>query len=67
MMVRRQTIVRVAALAVAVLFPLSALAQQAKPNQPKRSKQEQADIDAVVKLLDDVIAGQPAPTDMQMT
>ena len=68
MMVRRQTIVlRVAALAVAVLFPLSALAQQAKPNQPKRSKQEQADIDAVVKLLDDVIAGQPAPTDIQMT
>lgn len=68
MMVRRQTIVlRVAAFAVAVLFPLSALAQQAKPNQPKRSKQEQAEIEAVVKLLDDVIAGQPAPTDIQMT
>src|SRR5262245_50873377 len=68
MMVRRQTLaLRVAAFAVAVLFPLSALAQQAKPNQPKRSKQEQAEIDAVVKMLDDVIAGQAAPTDIQMT
>jgi hypothetical protein len=36
-------------------------------NQPKRSKQEQQEIEQLVKLVDGVMAGQPAPTDIQMS
>jgi hypothetical protein len=36
-------------------------------NQPKRSKQEQVEIEQLVKLVDGVMAGQPAPSDIQMT
>jgi hypothetical protein len=43
-----------------------ALAQSAKPDTKKRSKQEQQEIEQVVKLVDGVMAGQPAPTDIQM-
>jgi hypothetical protein len=65
MMVRR----RVLAIAVALTVASAgvALAQQAKPNTQKRSKQEQAEIEQLVKLIDGVMTGQPAPTDIQMT
>jgi len=69
-MVRRRVIAVVAALAVALAAP-AAFAQQKgadAKNQPKRSKQEQAEIEQLVKLVDGVMAGaQPAPTDIQMT
>jgi len=59
---------RVVALAVAVaLSGTFALAQSAKPDTKKRSKQEQQEIEAIVKVVDGVMAGQPAPTDIQMT
>jgi hypothetical protein len=58
---------RVVALAVAVVFSGTfALAQSAKPDTKKRSKQEQQEIEQVVKLVDGVMAGEPAPTDIQM-
>jgi hypothetical protein len=64
-MVRR----RVIALAVAVSVALagSAFAQQAGQKPQKRSKQEQQEIEQLVKLVDSVMAGQPAPGDIQMT
>jgi hypothetical protein len=68
-MVRR----RVIALAVAAAFAAvgsTAAAQQRggdQKNQPKRSKQEQAEIEQLVKLVDGVMAGQPAPSDIQMS
>ena len=59
---------RVVALAVAVALSGSfALAQSAKPDTKKRSKQEQQEIEAIVKVVDGAMAGQPAPTDIQMT
>ena len=59
---------RVVALAVAVaLSGTFALAQSAKPDTKKRSKQEQQEIEAIVKVVDGVMAGQPAPTDIQLT
>jgi hypothetical protein len=67
-MVRR----RVIALAVAFAFTTvasTAFAEQRggdNKNQPKRSKQEQAEIDQLVKVVDGVMAGQPAPSDIQM-
>jgi hypothetical protein len=70
-MVRR----RVIALAVVVAFAATASTVSAQQrgsdnnnkNQPKRSKQEQAEIEQLVKLVDGVMAGQPAPTDIQMS
>jgi hypothetical protein len=66
MMVRR----RVIALATAFAFALvgsAAFAQTAKPqDNRKRSKQEQVEIEQLVKIADAVAAGQPAPADMQM-
>src|SRR5690349_25147917 len=64
---------RVLALSVALTLATSAapsFAQQIKQNdkQPKRSKQEQADIDSLVKLVDAVSSGQqPAPSDVPVT
>ena len=68
MMVRRRVIALVAALAVA-LAGSAALAQQSpgKKDEKKRSKQEQVEIEALVKVVDAVMAGQPAPGDIQMT
>jgi hypothetical protein len=68
---RRTTAIAVAT-AVAVTFAApAAFAQQRggdSKNQPKRSKQEQAEIEQLVKLVDSVMAGaQPAPTDIQLT
>lgn len=59
---------RVVALAVMVAFSGGlALAQSAKPDTKKRSKEEQREIEQIVKLVDGVMAGEPAPTDIQMT
>jgi hypothetical protein len=64
---------RVLAFCVALTLATSAapsFAQQIKQNdkQPKRSKQEQADIDTLVKLVDAVGSGQqPAPSDVPVT
>lgn len=59
---------RVVAIAVAVALSGSfALAQTAKPDNKKRSKQEQQEIEAIVKVVDGVMTGQPAPTDIQLT
>ncbi len=64
MVFRRATAVAVA-LVVSATF---AVAQQApKKDDKKRSKQEQAEIEQIVKLVDGVMAGQPAPTDITMS
>ncbi len=59
------------AMAVAVALVMSAsfaVAQQApKKDEKKRSKQEQQEIEGVVKLVDGVMAGQPAPADITMS
>ena len=60
---------RAMALVVALMFSASmAAAQQApKPDNKKRSKAEQQEIEQVVKMIDGIMAGQPAPTDVTMT
>jgi hypothetical protein len=60
---------RVIALAVAFAMAgsVAAYAEQAKPNTQKRNKQEQAEIEQLVKLVDGVMTGQPAPGDIQMS
>jgi hypothetical protein len=65
MMGRRRVLA--VALAFAVATASATFAQQAKPNTQKRNKQEQAEIEQLVKLIDGVMAGQPAPTDIQLT
>lgn len=52
-----------AAVLVATL-PITALAQK---DDKKRSKQEKEEIETVVKVVDAAMAGEPAPTDVQMT
>src|SRR5215210_8695856 len=65
MMAIRRAMAMVVALVVSASF---AVAQQApKKDEKKRSKQEQAEIEQVVKLVDGVMAGQPGPTDITMT
>jgi hypothetical protein len=61
---------RALALVVALVFSASmvdAQQQAAKKDDRKRSKQEQQEIEQVVKIVDGVMAGQPAPTDVTMT
>ena len=60
---------RAMALVVALMFSATfAAAQQApKPYNKKRSKAEQQEIEQVVKIVDGIMAGQPAPTDVTMT
>jgi hypothetical protein len=69
-MVRRRVIALVAAVAFATVAS-TAFAEQrggdTRNQQPKRSKQEQAEIEQLVKLVDGVMAGQPAPGDIQMS
>ncbi|HEX6215951.1 MAG TPA: hypothetical protein VFZ38_14060 [Vicinamibacterales bacterium] len=62
----RRALAVVVALVVSATF---AVAQQAptKKDDRKRSKQEQQEIEQVVKLVDGVMAGQPAPTDVTMS
>lgn len=60
---------RVLSLLTALAFVVTtapALVAQ-KKDEKKRSKQEQQEIEQIVKLVDGVMAGQPAPTDVQMT
>ncbi len=68
-MVRRRVIALTVAVAFALAGSVALSAQQpaAKKDEPKRSKQEQQEIEQLVKLVDGVMAGQPAPTDIQMT
>ena len=66
MMGIRRVLAVVIALAVSVSM-VSAQQQAAKKDDKKRNKQEQAEMAAVVKLVDGVMAGQPAPTDVTMT
>jgi len=58
-------------MAVAVALVVSATFAVAQPapkkDEKKRSKQEQQEIEQVVKLVDGVMAGQPAPTDITMS
>ncbi|MEZ5294204.1 MAG: hypothetical protein R2745_24185 [Vicinamibacterales bacterium] len=49
--------------ALVATLPMTALAQK---DDKKRSKQEKEEIEAVVKMVDAAMAGQPAPTDVQM-
>jgi hypothetical protein len=67
-MVRRRVIALAAAFALAMAAP-TAFAEQrgGKEQQPKRSKQEQVEIEQLVKTVDGVMAGQPAPGDIQMS
>jgi hypothetical protein len=65
MMAIRRVVSVVAALAVSASL---ALAQTApKQDNKKRSRQEQQEIEQIVKIVDGVMAGQPAPADVQMT
>ena len=67
-MVRRRVIALAAAVALATAAS-TAFAEQrgGKEPQPKRSKQEQVEIEQLVKTVDGVMAGQPAPADIQMS
>ena len=69
-MVIRRAMAVVVALVVSATFAASGVAAQqqaAKQDTKKRSKQEQQEIETVVKLVDGVMAGQPAPSDITMT
>lgn len=64
----RRAMAVVVALVVSATFAASGIAAQGQGQKPqKRSKQEQQEIEQVVKLVDGVMAGQPAPTDITMT
>ncbi len=65
MMVIRRAMTLVVALLVSAT--LAAAQQAPKKDEKKRSKQEQQEIEQVVKLVDGVMAGQPAPSDITMT
>jgi hypothetical protein len=68
MMAIRRAVTMMVALVVSATFAASGVtAQQAKPDTKKRSKQEQQEIEQVVKVVDGVMAGQPAPGDITMT
>ena len=60
---------RAVAVAVALVFSatFAVAGQQQKKNEPKRSKQEQQEIEQVVKIVDGVMAGQPGPADITMS
>ncbi len=67
MAIRRAVTTMVALLVSATFAASGVVAQQAKPDTKKRSKQEQQEIEQVVKVIDGVMAGQPAPSDITMT
>jgi hypothetical protein len=67
-MVRRRVIALAAAFAIAMAAPTASAEQRGgKEQQPKRSKQEQVEIEQLVKTVDGVMAGEPAPGDIQMS
>ena len=66
---RRTTAIAVAA-AVAITASTAYAQNSGQPagqKPQKRSKQEQAEIEQLVKLVDGVMTGQPAPSDIQMS
>lgn len=65
MMVRRRVLSLLTALAFAAATGPAVFAQ--KKDEKKRSKQEQQEIEQLVKLVDGVMAGQPGPADVQMS
>ena len=68
MMVIRRAMAVAVALVVSATFAASGVAAQApKKDEKKRSKQEQAEIEQLVKTVDGVMAGQPAPGDITMS
>ncbi len=66
-MVRRRVIALIAALAFAVAGSAAYAQQTPKQDNTKRSKQEQQEIEQLVKTVDAVMGGQPAPSDVQIT
>ena len=60
---------RVVTIYIALLVSASLAGAQpaAKQDDKKRSKQEQAEIEQLVKLVDGIMAGQPAPADVKMS
>lgn len=66
-MVRSRVIALVAAVAVAMAASTAFAEQRGGKDEPKRNKQEQQEIEQLVKLVDGVMAGQPAPGDIQMS
>jgi hypothetical protein len=69
MMAIRRAIAVLGALVVSATVAASGVTAQQAPKQDnkKRSKQEQQEIEQVVKVVDGVMAGQPAPGDITMT
>ncbi len=67
-MIIRNRVLQVAGALVFALFVSSfqAAAQDKKP-APKPDKAQQAEIAAAVKIVDDAMAGQPAPTDIKFS
>lgn len=67
-MLNRSRVLPVAGALVLALLGSSfaAAAQDRKPNQ-KVDKAQQAEVASVVKIVDDVMAGQPAPSDIKFT
>jgi hypothetical protein len=70
MMAIRRAMTMMVALVISATFAASGVSAQQqgqKPDTKKRSKQEQQEIEQVVKVVDGVMAGQPAPGDITMT
>src|SRR5690242_777314 len=63
-MFRTRILALATAAALVISMPSAVLAQK---DDKKRSKQEKAEIEALVKVVDGVMAGQPGPSDIQMT
>jgi hypothetical protein len=63
-MFRTRNLALATAAALVISMPSSVLAQK---DDKKRSKQEKAEIETLVKLVDGVMAGQPGPSDITMT
>jgi hypothetical protein len=69
-MVRRRVIALAVAIVVATVASSAFAGQRGgdtKNQPPKRSKQEQIEIEQLVKLVDGVMTGQPAPSDIQLS
>jgi hypothetical protein len=55
------------ALGLAFSFSGGVVAQQPAPQQQKQSDAQKKEIQSIVKIVDDVAAGQPAPNDLGLT
>jgi len=53
--------------AVVLAVPADSYAQEKKKETVKLDKAQQQEVQTVVKIVDDVVAGQPAPSDFPMT